>query len=70
MNTIGNKSLVVNTELISVLLVEDSMPDARYVQEILPANLYVTLHAKSLGEACKKVAYAMHRRNFAGSVIA
>ncbi|MDQ5936132.1 MAG: two-component system, cell cycle sensor histidine kinase and response regulator CckA [Cyanobacteriota bacterium erpe_2018_sw_21hr_WHONDRS-SW48-000092_B_bin.40] len=55
MNTIGNKSLVVNTELISVLLVEDSMPDARYVQEILPANLYVTLHAKSLGEACKKV---------------
>ncbi len=56
MNTIGNKSLVVNTELISVLLVEDSMPDARYVQEILPANLYVTLHAESLGEACKKVA--------------
>jgi PAS domain S-box-containing protein len=55
MNTIDNKSLAVNTQLISVLLVEDSMPDARYVQEILPANLYVTLHAKSLGEACKKV---------------
>lgn len=56
MNSIDNKSLLVNTELISVLLVEDSMPDARYVQEILPANHYVTLHAKTLSEACKKVA--------------
>lgn len=56
MNTIDNKALVVNTELITVLLVEDSMPDARYVQEILPANLYVMLHAKSLGEAFNKVA--------------
>ncbi len=54
MNTIDNKSLVVNTEHISVLLVEDSMPDARYVREMLPANSYILLHAKSLGEAYEK----------------
>lgn len=56
MNTIDNKSLAVNSQPVSVLLVEDSMPDARFVQEILPVNTYTMIHANSLADARKKAA--------------
>jgi two-component system, sensor histidine kinase and response regulator len=39
------------TKLISVLLVEDSLPDARYVQEMLSSNSYRVEHKVSLAQA-------------------
>jgi two-component system cell cycle response regulator len=54
MNSIERQTPVLNTQMITVLLVEDSVADARFVQEMLPSNFYVMIHAKSLGEAQKK----------------
>lgn len=51
MNTIENQLHTVRAQQITVLLVEDSTPDARYVQEILPANSHIMIHSKSLSEA-------------------
>jgi two-component system, sensor histidine kinase and response regulator len=39
------------TKTISVLLVEDSLPDARYVQEMLSPNSYTLEHKVSLAQA-------------------
>ncbi len=36
---------------ISILLVEDSLPDARYVQQMLPSRAYEVLHTSSLAAA-------------------
>lgn len=40
---------------ISVLLVEDSVPDARYVQLMLSKSTYDVIHAKNFAHACQKV---------------
>ncbi len=41
---------------ISVLLVEDSLPDARYVQEMLPKSSYHVSHTTSLAQAHDEIA--------------
>lgn len=51
MNSIEDHLPAVHNQQTSVLLVEDSMPDARYVREMLPAAVYQMSHAKSLSEA-------------------
>lgn len=40
---------------LSVLLVEDNLPDARYVQEMLPADDYALRHCVSLAESFDEV---------------
>ncbi|MDP3508934.1 MAG: ATP-binding protein [Candidatus Melainabacteria bacterium] len=54
MNSVVRQTPVLNTQIITVLLVEDSIADARFVQEMLPSNLYILIHANSLGEAQEK----------------
>jgi len=51
MNTLDAQLSSIIRQQTNVLLVEDSMPDARYVQEMLSIAFYKLVHAKSLGEA-------------------
>jgi PAS domain S-box-containing protein len=51
MNTLERPKHSNATKQTSVLLVEDSLADARYVQEMLPPSSYSLLHVNSLREA-------------------
>jgi two-component system cell cycle sensor histidine kinase/response regulator CckA len=44
---------MITTATIDILLVEDNLPDAQYVQEMLPAAVYAVNHAQNLGAAKK-----------------
>lgn len=43
-------------EKISLLLVEDNAPDARYVQELLATPVYSVIHSTNLGDAYDQIA--------------
>jgi two-component system, sensor histidine kinase and response regulator len=45
----------MNNGSTSILLVEDSMPDARYVQELLSNRKYIVAHASNLAQAQSEV---------------
>ena len=46
-----NHALPVTSKVINVLLVEDNLIDACYVQTLLPVNLYKVMHVEKLSQA-------------------